>query len=156
MLKGIHPAIGPDLLAGLARMGHSDQLAVVDRNYPSYSSGAIVIETPGYTTTELLPILLTLLPLDDFVTEPIRFMIDPAGSPSDAQQAFLNLAADVERRAFSGEGVPRERFYEEARSAHIVIATSDPRPYTCFLLAKGVINDVSSLPSAGREGGAHV
>ena len=34
MLKGIHPAISPELLKVLAEMGHGDELVLADSNYP--------------------------------------------------------------------------------------------------------------------------
>ena len=35
MLKGIDPVLGPELLAILRGMGHGDEIAVVDGNYPA-------------------------------------------------------------------------------------------------------------------------
>ena len=44
MLKGIDPLLGPDLLMILRGMGHGDEIAIVDANYPAMprraSSGA--------------------------------------------------------------------------------------------------------------------
>ncbi len=38
MLKGIDPILGPDLLAILRAMGHGDEIAIVDANFPATSS----------------------------------------------------------------------------------------------------------------------
>jgi L-fucose mutarotase/ribose pyranase (RbsD/FucU family) len=35
MLIGIPPLLGPDFLATLRGMGHGDELAIVDGNYPA-------------------------------------------------------------------------------------------------------------------------
>ena len=35
MLKNIDPVLGPELLAVLRGMGHGDEIAVVDGNYPA-------------------------------------------------------------------------------------------------------------------------
>ena len=37
MLKGIDPRVTPDLMDVLMRMGHGDELLVVDSNYPAFS-----------------------------------------------------------------------------------------------------------------------
>ena len=35
MLKGIDPLLGPELLATLRAMGHADEIAIVDANFPA-------------------------------------------------------------------------------------------------------------------------
>ena len=47
MLTGIDPLLTPDLLRALAAMGHGDELAIVDANYPAAASGRDVIALPG-------------------------------------------------------------------------------------------------------------
>lgn len=37
MLEGIHPLLHADLLHALAAMGHGDELAIVDANFPAAS-----------------------------------------------------------------------------------------------------------------------
>ena len=37
------------------------------------------------------------------------------------------------------EGVERFEFYRRSRDAYCIVATGDTRPYTCFLLVKGVV-----------------
>ncbi len=39
MLKGINPILSPDLLATLRAMGHGDEIAIVDGNYPGLEHG---------------------------------------------------------------------------------------------------------------------
>ena len=43
MLKGLDPILSPELLATLRAMGHGDELAIVDANYPAAGSGRPVI-----------------------------------------------------------------------------------------------------------------
>jgi len=47
MLKNIDPLLSPDLLSTLRAMGHGDELAIVDANYPAASSGRPVIRADG-------------------------------------------------------------------------------------------------------------
>ena len=43
MLKNIDPVLTGSLLKALDELGHGQKIALVDRNYPSHSSGAQVI-----------------------------------------------------------------------------------------------------------------
>ena len=56
MLKGISPALSPDLLKALAEMGHSDRLVIADGNFPAESIGknSIVIRADGHGVPEIL------------------------------------------------------------------------------------------------------
>ena len=47
MLKGLDPLLPPDLLHALAAMGHGDELALVDRNYPATSTSRRLIRLDG-------------------------------------------------------------------------------------------------------------
>ena len=40
MLRGIHPLLTADLLHVLARMGHGDDLAILDANHPAETIAA--------------------------------------------------------------------------------------------------------------------
>jgi L-fucose mutarotase len=143
VLKGIHPLIGADLLYVLAAMGHGDELALVDRNFPAASIGKRVVPALGTDVTSLAEVILTLFPLDTFVPEPVLRM-GVANSPEDVplvQKEFIALCEKAERRSIGAGSLLREHFYSRARNAFAVVATSESRPYGCFLLVKGVIND---------------
>ena len=47
MLKGIDPLLSPDLLRVLRAMGHGDEIAIVDGNYPAEEHG----KRRGFTAT---------------------------------------------------------------------------------------------------------
>ena len=64
MLKGIHPLLVPDLLHALAGMGHGDELAIVDANFPAVRLARRLIELPGASSPEALAAVLTVFPLD--------------------------------------------------------------------------------------------
>lgn len=42
VVEDIDPLLTPDLLLLRAEMGHTDGLAIVDRNYPAHSAGRLV------------------------------------------------------------------------------------------------------------------
>lgn len=141
MLKGIDPRVTPELLDALARMGHGDVLAVVDRNYPAESSGRPVVRLAGVNLVTAVELVVGLVPLDQFVDRPVAGM-SPTEAPDttpEVQVEALAAASRVEGRAVQDERVERWAFYERARAAFAVVQTDEVRPYGCMLLAKGVL-----------------
>ena len=62
MLKTINPLLTGDLLALLADMGHGDDIAIVDANFPADSMAQRLVRLPGITATDALRAVLSLLP----------------------------------------------------------------------------------------------
>ena len=141
MLKGIPPLIGPDLLHLLASLGHGDELAIVDRNYPAWSTGRRVVDLRGTDVLSAAEAILSLLPVDTFVEEPITRMapVDEPDAIPDVQREFLDLVERIERREIRVASLDRFAFYERVRSAFGVVVTTEARPYGCFLVTTGVV-----------------
>ena len=64
MLKNIAPLLSPELLSVLAEMGHGDDLAIVDANFPAVTMARRLVRVSA-PATQVLEAVLTLLPLDD-------------------------------------------------------------------------------------------
>jgi len=141
VLKTIDPLIGPELLAALARMGHGDTIAVVDNNYPAYATGVPVIRLDGVDVVEALQAILTLFPVDHFVSTPIARMavVDDEESVPDVAVQAVSLIESVEQRPVGVEVVERTAFYDRVKAVSAVVATGESRPYGCFILIKGVV-----------------
>jgi L-fucose mutarotase len=90
MLKGIPPILSPDLLHVLRAMGHGDEIAIVDANYPAESAGPPVIRLDGVTATEALDSVLTLMPLDTYVDEQ-AFGMEVVGDPRKREQTHKDF-----------------------------------------------------------------
>lgn len=143
MLKGVDPLLNGDLLRILDDMGHGDQLALVDRNFPAVASGRPVIRLGEVTILRAAEAILSVLPLDSFQPHPLERMEvedDPAKT-TPIQDDLLSLAARIEGRPLDYGVIPRLRFYERVRSVFAVVHTLDSVPYGCFVLHKGVVFD---------------
>lgn len=143
MLKGVDPLLSGDLLAILDDMGHGDQLALVDRNFPAVSSGRPVIRLGEVTILRAAEAILSVLPLDSFQPHPLERMEvedDPVRT-TPVQDDLLSLAARIEERPLQYGVIPRLHFYERVRSVSAVVHTLDAVPYGCFILHKGVVFD---------------
>lgn len=143
MLLGINPLLNGELLHILDEMGHGDHLLLVDRNYPAAASGQPVIRLGDSSIEEVAAAILSVFPLDTFVKHPLERM-EVDNDPSiltDAADEFLGIARRQLGSDIDYGVVPRLDFYQRARTAYAVVHTLDARPYGCFILTKGVVNN---------------
>ena len=141
MLKGIDPLLTGRLLKILDEMGHSDQLLLVDRNYPAASTGRPVVRLGEVGVVRTMAAILSVFPLDEFVEHPLeRMEVDgDAARTTPEQDAVLDLARSAHPRPIEWGVVPRLNFYDRARAAYAVVHTLEPQPWGCFILTKGVV-----------------
>jgi L-fucose mutarotase len=141
MLKNIHPLLAPELLRVLRAMGHGDELAIVDANFPASSSGGPVIRLDGASTTQVLEAVLSVLPLDEF--EPCAaFRMQVVGDPESEQpifEDFRELLQRFEPQAAKLDSIERFAFYARVRGCFAVVATGETRLYGNIILKKGII-----------------
>ena len=121
-------------------MGHGDRIAIVDGNFPAASCGKRVHHLPGLAATSVLQAVLSLLPLDDFITDAAATM-QVVGDAA----AIPEAVADFTRILHAHDGpapvaIERFAFYEMARAAYAVVQTGEDRLYGNVILTKGVIS----------------
>lgn len=141
MLKTLSVLHTPDLLHLLASMGHGDEIALVDANFPSVSNAQRLVRFDAADLPAVLEACLQLLPLDTFVEEPVARMMQvhaPHEVP-EVQRICQVIVDKAEGRHVKIAGITREAFYERARRAFAIVATGELRLYGCILLKKGVI-----------------
>lgn len=144
MLKGIPKIISPDLLKALSEMGHGDTLVIADGNFPAMSVGknAIVIRYDAIGVTPLLEAILELFPLDTYVQKPVSLMEVVPGDTVETPiwEEYKRAICKVDERGEDTiQNVERFAFYEEAKKAYLVIATSESALYANIILQKGVV-----------------
>jgi L-fucose mutarotase len=142
VLKNIDPVLSPELLSTLREMGHGDELAIVDANYPAVSSGRPVIRMDGVpSATRILEAVLTLMPLDEFVPC-AAFHMQVVNDPSAEMPIFAEFRGLLQRyepNAAKLEGIERFAFYERVARAFAVVATGERRLYGNLILKKGIV-----------------
>lgn len=140
MLIGIPVLLGPQLLATLRAMGHGDEIALVDGNYPAKEQAHRLIRADGHHLVPMLDAILSVLPIDDAVPEAL-FRASVKGDPLLADPVHHEMEAICARRAPGRKVVALAGadFYQRVRSAHAVVATSEPRLYANIIIRKGVI-----------------
>jgi L-fucose mutarotase len=141
MLKNIDPLLSPDLLMMLRAMGHGDDIAIVDGNFPASAMARRLIRLDGLSVTSVADAVLSVMPLDDFVPE-AAWRMEVVGDP-DAEQPifdeFRKIIAAREGERFRLASLERFAFYERARAAYAIVATGEARLYGNIILRKGVI-----------------
>jgi L-fucose mutarotase len=138
MLKNIHPLLTSQLLSVLADMGHGNEIAIVDANFPAAACAERLIDMPGLTVTQILDAVLTVLPLDDFVEQPVSYMRAP-GEPLPIYDEFAASVETGEGRKITLAGIEPSDFYARAQNAFAVISSGERRLYGNVLLRKGVV-----------------
>lgn len=141
MLRNIDPLLTPDLLKILREMGHGDEIAIVDANYPAVSDGRRVVRLAGVSATEALRAILTVLPLDTYVDHAAHRM-QVVGDPDRVEPIMLEfqqLLNDVAVEDVTLASLERFAFYARVKDAFAVVATAEGRLYGNVLLKKGVI-----------------
>jgi L-fucose mutarotase len=141
VLKNLDPLLSADLLGHLAAMGHGDVLALVDRNYPAASTARRLVTLSGVDVTTAARAIFSVLPVDTFV-EPAVLRMGAVGNEETVQPVHADVQGVVdegEGRRVPSAAIERFEFYRRAAEAYLVVATTEDRPYACFLVTKGVV-----------------
>jgi L-fucose mutarotase len=151
MLKGIDPALGPDLLAILRAMGHGDEIVVADANFPASATAKRLVRADGVDAVRMVRAIARIMPLDDF-TPCAAFRMAVVGAPDDVPPIVSAFAQALHEGGYDGpiEALERFGFYTRGREAYAIVATGELRLYGNLILKKGVIR--SATDAAGHGG----
>lgn len=140
MLKGLDPILGPEMLAVLRAMGHGDEIALVDGNYPALTDARRLVRADGLHLVPVLGAVLSVLPIDRAVPQAI-FRAVNATSPDRPDPVHEEIERLCRSMAPDHKVIPLPpaAFYERVKAAHAIVATSEPRFYANVILRKGVI-----------------
>lgn len=138
MLKNLNPLLNPDLLYALAAMGHGDEIAIVDANYPSETDARCLIRMEGASAPALLDAVLTLLPVDDFVADAVFCPAMEHEPWPDIHHEFARVLKihEPQRQISTLAG---KAFYDRVRGTFALVASGEPRLYGNIIIRKGVI-----------------
>ena len=151
MLININPILSPELLFILRTMGHGDKLILADANFPADSMNKRVIRLDGVNIPDAAKAILSVFPLDSFIVSQgkaavSRMEVDEKPQELlDSHKEFINTVKEVSGPNWKVGSIERQSFYEEAKKAYAIITTTDARPFSCFILTKGVIKPDGSV-----------
>jgi len=143
VLKNIDPLLGPELLRVLRAMGHGDEIAVVDSNYPAEEHGKRLVRMDGHDAPRIVDAILSVLPVDDLVPEAV-FRPAAFGDPKRLEPVFGDFTAILLKHEPERKIVPLigMDFYNRVKAAFAVVASGERRLYGNLIIRKGVIRPV--------------
>ncbi len=141
MLKGIPSILSPELLKILMEMGHGDELVLADGNFPAFAHPDRVVRADGHGIPELLDAILTFMPLDPYVENPVILMAVLSDDPyvPEIWADYKKIAAAHEAKGAREIAVHKKDFYARAQNAYAVVTTSEKALYANIILKKGVV-----------------
>ena len=139
MLKGIPNIISPELLKILDEMGHGDEIVIGDGNFPAASNAQRLIRCDGHNVPELLDDILKIMPLDSYVDSPVMLMATTKDDPTPTIWAEYQDIVNKNNGETQMSQIERFAFYDRAKEAYAIVATSEKALYANIILKKGVI-----------------
>lgn len=138
MLKGIPKILPPELVKIMMEMGHGDKIVIADGNFPCHSVGQRVVHLDGHNVPEIMEAMLQLFPLDTY-SKPVALMSVVPGDNVETPiwDTYKSIIKNHTNEDFTF--IERFAFYEEAKKAYAVIATSEKALYANVMLTKGVV-----------------
>jgi L-fucose mutarotase len=136
MLKGLNPLLGPDLLFTLRSMGHGDEIAIVDGNYPAVADARRLVRADGHNATDLLDAILSVITLDHMVPE--AAFIPHTQAPQTIHENFQRVVVKYEPK-ISLISLQGKAFYDRVKGAFAIVASSEAALYGNIILRKGVL-----------------
>lgn len=130
MLIGISPLLGPELLHALRAMGHGDEIAFVDGNYPAAEHARRLIRADGIALLPMLRAVLTVLPVEQV------FRASLHNDPAQADE----IHRQIDALCPSATALPGEALYPRIRSAYAIVATSESALFANVILRKAALS----------------
>ncbi len=140
MLKGISPAISPELLKILAEMGHGDEIVLADAHFPGHTCcPRNVLRGDGLQIPDLLDGIIPLFELDSYA-DPLIMMAAVEGDTLDprVERAYLAVICRHVPQAPAPIRISRFDFYARAAKAYACVVTGTTAKYGNLILKKGV------------------
>jgi len=140
MLKGIHPAISPDLLKILSEMGHGDELILSDAHFPGHQLHNKVLRADGIAIDVLLEAITPLFEFDAYSEYPLIMMAAVEGDELDpsVEAKYKKAIHKYHKAPIALQRIDRFDFYARAKDAFAIVITGETAKYGNIILKKGV------------------
>ena len=138
MLIGLPPLLGPDLLYALRAMGHGDEIAIVDGNYPAQDHARRLVRADGHGLLAVLKAILQVLPIET-AAEGGVFRAGLHNDPAQTGPIHALIDAACAARGLTALPLSGAELYPRIRAAHTIVATSEMSLFANVILRKGVI-----------------
>lgn len=133
--------LSPELLKILMEMRDGDEIVLADGNFPSATNAKRLSRCDGQNLPDLLDAILQLFPLDARMKQPVSLMGVDQGDNyiPEITKTFKLILSKYDSHITDFEIVERFEFYERAKKAYAIVATSEMARCANIILKKGVI-----------------
>ncbi|GLS85786.1 transporter [Cypionkella aquatica] len=135
MLIGISPLLGPELLHTLRAMGHGDEIALVDGNYPAAEHARRLIRADGILLMPMLRAMLKILPVEAGFRASLH---NDAAQRGVIHQAVDDLCHTCGQK-FTMTPLNGDQLYPRIKSAYAIVATSEAEFFANVILRKAAL-----------------
>jgi L-fucose mutarotase len=135
MLIGLSPLLGPDVLHTLRSMGHGDEIALVDGNYPAAQHARRLIRADGIMLLPMLSAVLSVLPVE--AAGRAALMNDPAQMGPIHHE--IDALCGACGQSFVMTPLAGDALYPRVQAAFAIIATSESALYANVILRKAAL-----------------
>jgi L-fucose mutarotase len=139
MLIGLPPLLGPDLLFTLRAMGHGDEIALVDGNYPAQEHARRLVRADGHGILAVLEAVLQVLPIEAAGDGGV-FRAAQNNDPAQSGVIHRQIDAACQTHGLRVTALSGPDLYPRIRAAHTIVATSELALFANVILRKGVIS----------------
>jgi len=120
-------------------MGHGDELVLGDGNFPAASHAQRLIRADGHSIPALLDAILPLFPLD-YAVDFTAVLMDSRGAEPAVWKTYkdkLGAYPDGDKQFLV---ISKPEFYERAKKAYCILATSETERFANLIIRKGIIS----------------
>ena len=135
MLIGLSPLLGPELLHTLRAMGHGDEIALVDGNYPAAQDARRLIRADGIDLIPMLRAVLSVLPVEAAGRASLNN--DPV--QAGAIHHEIDAVCSATGQGFAMTPLAGAALYPRVKAAFAIIATSESALFANVILRKAAL-----------------
>lgn len=135
MLIGISPLLGPELLHTLRAMGHGDEIALVDGNYPAAEHARRLIRADGILLMPMLRAVLKVLPVEAAFRASLH---NDATQRGVIHQGVDDLCHTCGQH-FGMTPLNGDQLYPRIKAAYAIVATSESELFANVILRKAAL-----------------
>jgi L-fucose mutarotase len=142
MLLRISSIITPDIYKIIYRMGHRDELAIVDANYKASEICKRRIYSSITENDKLLYEILKYFPLDDEDEENPVIMMQLGNIYKEEPlmwNTYDKVIKEYDEREMGIEKIQRDDFFNRTKNAYATIQTNDSRLHGNIIIKKGIV-----------------
>lgn len=139
MLKNLNPLLGPDLLHVLRSMGHHQDIAIVDANFPS-DPAMRLIRLDGVSAPDAIDAILSVFPVERNEPDSAWRMIAD-DDPETILPIFSDMAAVLERHepGLTLTPIAPSEFAARVSTASAAVITGEARLYGGAVFRMGAV-----------------